>query len=100
MDALLCQIDAKLHRTINLAQSRARSRARKREQKTRVETRPFSKRRKMFATLNSMLTVVTLKRYIGKNVSLLKGTLQSSGNCAENVDFNADASDSGDLEKV
>jgi hypothetical protein len=40
MDALLCQIDAKLHRTINLAQSRARSRARKREQKTRVETTP------------------------------------------------------------
>jgi hypothetical protein len=38
MDALLCQINAKLRRTINLAQSRARSRARKSEQKTRVET--------------------------------------------------------------
>jgi hypothetical protein len=38
MDALLCQIDAKLNRTINLAQSRVRSRARKCEQKTRVET--------------------------------------------------------------
>jgi hypothetical protein len=38
MDALLRQIDAKLHRMINLAQSRARSRARKREQNTRVET--------------------------------------------------------------
>jgi hypothetical protein len=36
----LCQFDAKLHHTINLAQSRARSRARKREQKTRVETTP------------------------------------------------------------
>jgi hypothetical protein len=35
MDALLCQIDAKLHRTINLAQSRARSRAGKRDQKTK-----------------------------------------------------------------
>jgi hypothetical protein len=33
-DALLCQIDAKLHRTINLAQSRAQSRAQKLEQKT------------------------------------------------------------------
>jgi hypothetical protein len=38
MDPLLCQIDAKLHRTINLAQSRARSRAQKREQTMRVET--------------------------------------------------------------
>jgi hypothetical protein len=37
MDALLCQIDAKSHRTINLAQSRAR----KREQNTRVETTPY-----------------------------------------------------------
>jgi hypothetical protein len=48
MDALLCQIDAKLstklHRTIKLAQSRARSRARKREQKTRVETALYVKR--------------------------------------------------------
>jgi hypothetical protein len=41
MDALLCQIDAKLHRTINLAQTRARSGAQKREQKTRVETTPY-----------------------------------------------------------
>jgi hypothetical protein len=31
-------IVVKLHRAINVAQSRARSRARKREQKTRVET--------------------------------------------------------------
>jgi hypothetical protein len=40
MNALLCQFDAKLHRAINLAQSRARPQAQKREQKTRVETTP------------------------------------------------------------